>query len=74
VANAERKTIVIDVAPTTTIRRVKTKIQEKWAIPCYHQRLVFGSSETESSKSLWDYNIGPNAILVLLLRIAGARR
>ena len=51
-------TVTLEVAPSDSIERVKTKIQEKDGIPPDVQRLVFGSGKPlRDGHTISDYNI-----------------
>lgn len=51
------KTITLQVEPTTSIEKAKSKIQDKEGIPPEQQRLFYGGKELEHCHTLKDYNI-----------------
>jgi len=65
------KSIVLDVEPSYTIKKIKTMIDDKEDIPPSEQRLIFKSSQLEDDKTLSQYNIGGNNTIHLTLRLLG---
>ncbi|XP_010200065.1 2'-5'-oligoadenylate synthase 1 isoform X2 [Colius striatus] len=56
------------VSPSTTVRKLKEKIQKEWEIPWYNQRLALQKTDTvlQDSETLATHGIFYNTTLVLL--------
>lgn len=67
VKTAEGKTITLEVEPSDTIENVKAKVQDKEGIPPIDQTLEYDGKKLADNRTLEDYSIQNQAILMLIL-------
>jgi hypothetical protein len=66
--------IRLDVEPSDTIDKIKTKLQDQEGFPPCQQHLFFGGQLLENGCTLSYYNIEKETTLCLLLRLHGGAR
>ena len=62
------KEIVLTVAPSFTIQKLKCEIQDREEIPSDQQRIIFAGAQLEDSRTLASYNIKTESTLNLIPR------
>jgi len=62
------KTITLDVEPSDNIEAIKGKMQDKEGVPPDQQILKFANRLLEDARTLSDYNIQKEAVLILTLK------
>ena len=62
------KEIVLTVAPSFTIQKLKCEIQDREEIPSDQQRIIFAGAQLEDSRTLASYNIKTDSTLNLIPR------
>jgi ubiquitin len=63
------KTITLDVELSDTIKKVKYKIEDKEDIPSNAQLLIWAGKYLEDNRTLKDYNIQNNSIIIIKTNI-----
>uniref|UniRef100_A0A1X7TZA5 Ubiquitin-like domain-containing protein n=1 Tax=Amphimedon queenslandica TaxID=400682 RepID=A0A1X7TZA5_AMPQE len=69
VITSDGKTIILEVQPSDTIRRIKAKIQDKEGIPPHRQVLKYNFNELDDNQTLFHYSIQEHAIYLCILSI-----
>ena len=63
------ETIEIKCNSCETIEKIKEKIYNETGIPVDRQRLIFEGKQLDDNRSLYDYHIEPNSVLLLIFRL-----
>lgn len=56
---------------STTVHKLKLLVQEREGIPPDQQRVIFGTEQLVDELLLSDYNVKPESVLRLVLRLRG---
>jgi hypothetical protein len=65
VQKGEKAPLVVSILSSRKVKRMKDALQEASSMPSDRQRLTFGGTELESSKSFASYKIASGSMLVL---------
>ena len=65
------RTVTLNVREGSTVDMVKGLLWERLRVPMEVQGLAFGGKELRDGLCLWDYGLGREATLHLLLRVKG---
>ena len=64
-----QKTVQIqNLSKLTLVEEVRTKLEEHFGAPPEHQRLFYRGKQLEDGHSLFDYDVGLNDLIQLLVR------
>ena len=66
------KTITIEIDASSTVKNVKTKIQEKEGLPIHKQCLIYGGKQLEDKR--WVADISGSTLFVILQLNGGMKR
>lgn len=65
-----RKTVQIqNLSKLTSVEEVRDKLEEHFGAPPEHQRLFYRGKQLEDGHSLFDYDVGLNDLIQLLIRV-----
>ncbi len=59
-------TILLDVRPLESIKNCKIKVEKKYGFPSSKQIFIFDGIELEDDKTLKDYSITNNSVIMLV--------
>lgn len=71
VKTSDGKSIQINYDTTMTIATIKDEVMKKQNIPVAQQRLIFNGKQLEDQYTVADYNINPDDVIHLVLRLRG---
>ncbi|KAK9795600.1 hypothetical protein WJX73_006438 [Symbiochloris irregularis] len=71
VKNLQGRTLQIRLPASATIAEVKAAIEDAEGTTYDRQRLIYAGKQLEDERTLAAYNIGKEATLHMLLRLAG---
>ena len=59
--------------PNNSIKDIKYRIQDNEGLPTDYARLIFAGQQLENNRTLYDYSIGHDAVIHLVLRLRGGK-
>lgn len=63
--------ITVDIKPTDTVKKLKSKVFDRLQVPPDNQRLLYGTTQLEDKKTLSDYEIEDKFTIHFVVRVPG---